>query len=204
MLHGQDIPPRTDFDLQQLSEAVRSDELQGTYHAESLRALRQRLGSLSATGLFSSDGTTITELLQPGRPAVVMLGRLPQSYRDAVVAVITRMLIETRNRTAFAEKRLALDPQLDATTRRRIEELAAEGIPRTVVMLDEAQTFLAPGASTPARNLFVRLVKEGRNMGLSAVLATQQPSALDRRVLSQVETLPSSPARNRARHPRRG
>jgi DNA helicase HerA-like ATPase len=47
---------------------------------------------------------------------------------------------------------------------------------------------LAPGADNPARNLFIKLVKEGRNMGLSAVLATQQPSALDQRVLSQVET----------------
>jgi DNA helicase HerA-like ATPase len=39
-----------------------------------------------------------------------------------------------------------------------------------------------------ARDVFVRLVKEGRNIGLSAVLATQQPSAIDQRVLSQVET----------------
>jgi len=56
------------------------------------------------------------------------------------------------------------------------------------VMLDEAQAFLAPGTNNAARNLFVQLVKEGRNIGLSAVLATQQPSALDSRILSQVET----------------
>jgi DNA helicase HerA-like ATPase len=56
------------------------------------------------------------------------------------------------------------------------------------VVLDEAQSFLAPGPRSPARDVFVRLVKEGRNMGLSAVLATQQPSALEQRVLSQVET----------------
>ena len=57
-----------------------------------------------------------------------------------------------------------------------------------MVMLDEAQSFLSPGVGNPARALFIRLVKEGRNMGLSAVLATQQPSAIDGRVLSQVET----------------
>jgi DNA segregation ATPase FtsK/SpoIIIE-like protein len=55
-------------------------------------------------------------------------------------------------------------------------------------VLDEAQSFLAPGPENPARGLFVQLVKEGRNIGLSAVLATQQPSALDQRILSQVET----------------
>ena len=62
------------------------------------------------------------------------------------------------------------------------------GVPRTIVMLDEAQSFLSPNEANPARALFVRLVKEGRNMGLSAVIATRQPSAIDSRVLSQVET----------------
>ena len=40
-----------------------------------------------------------------------MLGRLPQSYRVVIVAVLTRMLMRERNNTAFAEKRLALDPR---------------------------------------------------------------------------------------------
>jgi hypothetical protein len=182
------IDPKDVFDLPDLAEAVRADELQANYHPESLRAIRQRLSALGGTGLFSARGTTLQDLLAAGRVSVVLLGRVPQSYRSAVVAVLTRMLIEERSKAAFAEKRLALDPQLDAAARKRIEGLAGSGIARTVVVLDEAQAFLAPGPRSPARDLFTRLVKEGRNMGLSAVLATQQPSALDQRVLSQVET----------------
>jgi DNA helicase HerA-like ATPase len=34
----------------------------------------------------------------------------------------------------------------------------------------------------------IRLVKEGRNIGLSFALTTQQPNAIDSRVMSQVET----------------
>ncbi len=104
------------------------------------------------------------------------------------MAVLTRMLIYERSSTAFAEKRLALDPELTGHAREELEAMAAAGVPRTVVVLDEAQSFLAPGMTSPAKSLFVRLVKEGRNMGLSAILATQQPSALDARILSQVET----------------
>lgn len=187
-LHGEHVAPTKVFDLKGLVAAGRSDELEPAYHSETLRALRQRLGALAATGLFSAEGSTLKELLAPGRVTVVLLGRLPQSYRAAVVAVLTRMLIDERSATAFAEKRLALDPQIDEASRNRISSLAAAGIPRTMVVLDEAQSFLAPGAGSPARDLFIRLVKEGRNVGLSAVLATQQPSALDQRVLSQVET----------------
>jgi DNA helicase HerA-like ATPase len=185
---GERVEAAGEFDLSDLADAVRSDELTGTYHAETLRALRQRLSSLDNTGLFSAVGTRINELLAPGRASVILLNRLAQGYRAAVVSVLTRMLIEARSEAAFAEKRLALDPEMDDETRTSLRALMQSNVPRTVVVLDEAQSFLSPGSGSPARQLFVRLVKEGRNMGLSAILATQQPSAMDSRVLSQVET----------------
>ena len=185
---GEGVPGTSVFGLEALSAAVGSDELVATYHAETVRALQQRLGALDNTGLFAEQGTGVPDLLAPGKVTVIMLGRLPQSYRAAVVAVLTRMLIEERSATAFAEKRLAIDPELDDAARKKIEASASAGVVPTVVVLDEAQSFLAPGQRSPARDLFIRLVKEGRNMGLSAVVATQQPSALDQRVLSQVET----------------
>lgn len=181
-------PAASDFDLEDLAGVTRSEELMADYHAETLRALRQRLTALHGTGLFSCNGTPIRDLLAPGKVTVIMLGRLAQTYRSVIVAVLTRLLIYERSNAAFAEKRLALDPELLDSDRAEIEDIAQSHVPRTVVVLDEAQTFLSPTGPSLARNLFIRLVKEGRNMGLSAVLATQQPSALDQRVLSQVET----------------
>jgi DNA segregation ATPase FtsK/SpoIIIE-like protein len=98
------------------------------------------------------------------------------------------MLVDHRSRVAFAEKRIALDPTITAEEVTLLRQVVDTGVPRTVVALDEAQVFLAPNVSGPVREVFVRLVKEGRNIGLSAVLATQQPSAIDQRILSQVET----------------
>lgn len=184
---GQAIDPSDVFDLDDLAASLEAPVLQG-YHRETLRALKQRLRSIAATGLFAAHGTNITELLAPGQLTIVLLERLTESYRSAVVGLLTRMLIDDRATTAFAEKRSALDPSLSQEERIALEYLIATGTPRTVVALDEAQAFLAPGVGGPARGLFVRLVKEGRNIGLSALLATQQPSAIDQRVLSQVET----------------
>jgi hypothetical protein len=185
---GVPISPRTAYDLTNVADAVQSDDLVGTYHAETLRALRQRVTSLAGTDLFTSSGTPIGTLLSPGRLTVVLLGRLPQSYRSAVVGVLVKMLLEDRGRVSFAEKRLALDPTITDDERASLTADVSSGAPRTVVALDEAQTFLAPGTQSSTRDLFVRLVKEGRNSGLSVVMATQQPSAIDPRVLSQVET----------------
>jgi uncharacterized protein len=185
---GQFIAAQSVFDLTHLVDAAGSDELTGAYQDQTLRAIRQRLTSLQTTGLFNATGTPVGSLLAPGQLTVILLGRLPQSYRSAVVGVLTRMLLEDRANVAFAEKRLALDPSLTPEEREALERIVQSGAPRTVVALDEAQTFLAPGVGGPAKEVFIRLVKEGRNVGLSALLATQQPSALDQRVLSQVET----------------
>jgi DNA helicase HerA-like ATPase len=190
-LKGEFVSPSASFDLPEVVNALNSAELTGVYHPETLRAVGQRLGALSRTGMFTATGTRIEDLLSPGRASVILLGRLPQSYREAVVSLLTRMLIEARSRAAFAEKRLALDPELSAAKRREIEETIQGGVPRTVVVLDEAQSFLGPGPASSTRAVFIQLVKEGRNIGLSAVLASQQPSAIDSRILSQVETFVS-------------
>lgn len=171
-----------------LYSSLDSPNIQSAYHRETLRALRQRLRSLELSGLFSTEGSALTDLLRAGRLSVVMLARLSQGFRAAVIAVLTRMTFTARNETAFLEKRLALEPGLSEEQRESLEHGVANGPPRTVVVLDEAQSFLAPNTPGMARDLFVRLVKEGRNIGLSAIVATQQPSALDRRILSQVET----------------
>lgn len=185
---GQFVDPTPTFDLSNIRSSVRSEELNQSYHQETLRALNQRLSAMDATGLFSATGCSMEELVAPGRVCVILLSRLPQDYREAIVAILTRMLISRRSETAFAEKRLALDPELSSKAQDHLESAIENGVPKTVVVLDEAQSFLAPGRSGMARNYFIRLVKEGRNIGLSAVLATQQPSALDQRILSQVET----------------
>ena len=103
-------------------------------------------------------------------------------------ALLTRMLIDNRGSAAFAHKRLNLDPTLSEAEKTELRTIVANGAPRTLVILDEAQNFLASNISGPVREEFIQLVKEGRNMGLSALIATQQPSAIDQRILSQVGT----------------
>jgi len=186
---GKQVAPTKRFGIPELLTAIDSEEIQRAYHPETLRAIRQRLTHLDSTGLFSSDGVEISELIAAGRLTVILLSRLPSAYKSAVVALLTRLVIDERSRVTFAEKRLVLDPTLSESERSELEGIIAGGAPRTTIALDEAQGFLGPGAGNPARDLFIRLVKEGRNIGLSAIVATQQPSALDRRILSQVETL---------------
>ena len=188
MRDGESVPPASVFGLGDLIDAAGADEMVPVYHAETLRALRQRLGALEGTGLFSAQGHLNQRAV--GRGA---------AYGGNAWSSVSELQVGGRRGSdpladrgeehgSVCREALALDPQLTETERARVSAVAGASVARTVVILDEAQAFLAPGPNSPARSLFVRLVKEGRNMGLSAVLATQQPSALDQRVLSQVET----------------
>jgi DNA helicase HerA-like ATPase len=87
------------------------------------------------------------------------------------------------------EKHLAIRGDLPPEERARIEAGVSERIPPAWVALDEAQNVLPFDRRTAAGDMLVRFVREGRNYGLSFVVATQQPRALDSRFLAQVDTL---------------
>ena len=57
------------------------------------------------------------------------------------------------------------------------------------MILDEAHQFIPGSGSSLAKDQLVRWAKEGRQPGLSLVVATQQPSAIDAEVLSQCDII---------------
>ena len=185
---GSDVEGVCSFDLGQLSDAVEARELDGVYHRETSRALRQRIRSLNNLGVISGAGTPLTDLLKPGRLSVLLLNRLPDSLRDILSAILVRRIMDSRSRAAFGEKRLNLDSSLSAEEVESLAKAVSNEVPKTTILLDEAQNFLDPSGRSISKDVFIKLVKEGRNSGISFFLATQQPAAVDKRILSQVET----------------
>lgn len=56
---------------------------------------------------------------------------------------------------------------------------ATQGLPRSWIIIDEAHNYIPAKGAVPSRKPLKRYVDEGRNLGLSIVVATQQPSGLD-------------------------
>jgi len=59
------------------------------------------------------------------------------------------------------------------------QKKAAEGLPRSWIIIDEAHNYIPAHGTVPSRKPLKKYVDEGRNLGLSIVVATQQPSGLD-------------------------
>lgn len=161
------------FAIQDIMRAIERD---GKASDTSKEALLNRLEAAQSWQLFAEkDYTPIHELFRPGVVNVLDLSRLEpgaRGRRNLAVSVIARNLFRARS---------------DA--RLREEFGLATPMPRVWMLLDEAHQFVPAGSNTLSKGQLVRWAKEGRQPGLSLVVASQQPSAIDPEVLSQCDMI---------------
>lgn len=182
--------PKPFYSLDDLVACVKMDaELQASYQAETRRAVLQQLITFRRNPLFQDEGTPLTEILVPGRMNVLVMNRMSGPLRLVVLSALIRRLLDARTEASEAEKHLAIRPDLSDVERARIKANLVNTIPPVWLALDEAQNVLPSERHTSAGEMLVRFVREGRNYGLSFMVATQQPTALDSRLLAQVDTL---------------
>jgi hypothetical protein len=129
-------------------------------------------------GVFDKDGLSIAEIVKPGVVTVLDLSVLPSLLlKDVVVAVLSEKIFEERvkSRKIFEQKKMGF----------RIKE---NGIPLVWLAVDEAQVFLPSEKKTLSKGVLIEeWMRQGRQPGLSLLLATQRPSAIEPEVLSHCD-----------------
>lgn len=187
---GRLVSPKVNFDFDDLLTCLEQDRsLAQNYNDNTIRSIRQRLETYRGLPLFQGAPTSLSSLLQKGRVSVLMLGRVPDQLKEVIASVILRRLLRERRDASFAQKRLDLQPALSDADRATLIQTISESVSRTWVLLDEAHVLAGADQGSVARDALIKYAKEGRNYGLSLALATQQPSAVDARLMSQVETM---------------
>jgi len=113
----------------------------------------------------------IWEILQPDAINVLDLSVIAQGrygLRNLVLAVLATFIFRMR---AIARRREALG--------------LASDMKKVWLAIDEAHNFCPSVRSTLSKDILIRWAKEGRQPGLSLVVASQQPSAIDAEILTQ-------------------
>lgn len=162
-----------------LVQAVAGAGLTARFQQGTVDALIWRLGSLANIGVIDDDGLNIDELLQPNTLSVILMRNLSDGIRGLVVGVVSRLVADRMGREKQRRKvamRTNPDPLHDAT-------LAA----RLWMVLDEAHVLVPSDGTTAATEPMIDYVKRGRDAGLSLIFATQQPSAVNSKMISQVD-----------------
>jgi hypothetical protein len=177
------IPPAPRHAIPDLIRCLRRDaEMIDQSQKQTRDAVLWKLESLQGSNLFQPGGLNIREVLRPGQISVFLLRNLDNATKSLVVSVLTKKIF-----------RLMGDYHTKRKVSRRFGRALPneyQGLPDGVwVLIDEAHLVCPADAHTAAKESLVEYVKRGRDAGLSLVLATQQPSAVDPRIVSQVDLL---------------
>lgn len=169
------------FFIPDIIEALEMDELAND---RTRQALLNRLEMAQDWGIFSTRYQELWEVFDHQAVNIIDLSTLdpgPKGRRNLIVDVLARDMFKRR------------------TIARRKEELGLIGeLPRVWVLIDEAHQFVPSGKTTLAKEALIRWAKEGRQPGLSLVVASQQPSAIDSEIISQCDIIVAQKLTNRA------
>ncbi len=186
---GKSVKGKKDlFSLDELVECLRSDaelnNVEKGYKPDSIRALVSRFDAAKSWGVFDEQGTPLAELSRENQLTVIDTSLLEDNVSALVIGILARRILAARKISTRQESAQRYKEERD------IDKLLEYGIPPTWLFIDEAHTLIPSGnVMTPASSALIEYVKQGRQPGCSLVFATQQPSAIHTKVLSQLDMM---------------
>src|SRR3989338_553124 len=156
------------------------------YKTDTRRSLISRFEAAKTWCVFSKDGTPLADICKEGYVSVIDISFLEENVASLVIGILARKILAARK--LVTRKAAMSSYTVDETM--GMDELLNSEIPPTWLFIDEAHTLIPSGTGkTAATDSLIEYVKQGRRPGCSLVFATQQPSAIDTRVLSQLDIL---------------
>jgi hypothetical protein len=165
------------FSIQDLLTWIRGDDRASE---EIKTAAENYLALAESWGIFSGIGMSITDLVRPGTVSVLDISLLhTQVLKDIVVSLVSEKIFEERvkARKAYEQKKIGF-------------EVGEAGIPLVWLAVDEAQLFIPRDHDTLSKEVLIsEWMRQGRQPGLSLIMATQRPSAVEPEVLSHSDLI---------------
>ena len=163
-----------------LARACASSGVLRDYQQVTVDGLRWRLESVGKTSIIGETGVCLDGLLRPRGLSVILMRNLPDSIRALIVGVISRLACDRMGRVQQARR---VARRVNRDTAGSYNEVAT----RLWTVLDEAHILVPSDGATAATGPLIDYVKRGRDAGLSLIFATQQPSAVNSKLMSQVD-----------------
>jgi len=145
------------------------------YETKDKIALRNRFLAAADWGIFGES--KMPDMLKGGKTTVIDVSLTPQNVRALMVGIVARKIMDER------------------IAARRSEELSDielapfHKVPMPWIYIDEAHNFLPNEGRTPATDALNKIVKEGRQPGITLVFATQRPEKLHADAVAQADMI---------------
>ncbi|NHJ38975.1 MAG: ATP-binding protein [Asgard group archaeon] len=169
---------KADYSIDDILAALDDPAIVNSYRTDSIQAIRSRMNAAKGWGIFSGSGTPLSRLSTPNKISVLDISnpRIGDSLRALLVGIIARKILEARIKGSRGEI---------------FEEAGEEdgAIPVTWLLIDEAHVLVPQTKKTAASDPLIEYAKQGRKPGCALVLVTQQPSAMHRDIMSQIDLM---------------
>jgi len=172
-----------DYDIDEIIEAIQNDDRS---NKEIKDAAENRFLSAKHWGLFSKQGSLMEDLIIPGQITILDVScytYIPgaQGLRALVIGLVSQKLFTQRMIARKTEEYESIYRETHLIERDEEEEKE----PLIWIFIDEAHEFLPNTGKTVASQPLITVLREGRQPGLSLVLATQQPGKIHTDVITQ-------------------
>lgn len=157
--------------------------------------IRDAVGNLflsaKSWGLFDTKGTEIKDIVKGGQVTVLDVSAyatMPGGWgiKSLAIGLIAQKLFIER---MIARKFEEYEEIHSATHYFGEEKKMKQDFPMVWLIIDEAHEFLPAVGKTAATSALITILREGRQPGISLVLATQQPGKIHSDVLTQADAV---------------
>jgi len=197
------VSPKSNYTIEDILGCTEACPAIQRYPVSTIEAVRRRMNAVRRLQIFSDQAIPIEQIFRPGQISIFLLRDIDQGLRSLLVAVLVKKIMERRS-TADRYERLAAVQLASHETLRQKDlgrakdaqekyvaylEQAKAGLPRGWVIIDEAHNYMPSRGISPSSVPLKKYVNEGRNLGLSIVVATQSPSALDHAIRRNADVI---------------
>ena len=161
--------------IAEIKSSHKSDE-------QTKNAVENRFNAVKTWGLFDVEGTEIKDIIKPGEVSILDTSVYDDFNIKAIaISIICKKLFLERVTARKIEEinEISETQSIFSQEEKRLEQ------PLVWLFIDEAHELLRREGKTPASDVLTQLIREGRQPGISLVMATQQPGEIHRDVITQ-------------------
>ncbi|MBW2988454.1 DUF87 domain-containing protein [Candidatus Woesearchaeota archaeon] len=179
------LKKRGSYSIDDIIKALRKDSKIDT---KTKNAVENRFVAAKSWGLFRKDATPIKDLISRDKITVLDISCYASAVSDEnlralVIGMVSQKLFNER---MVARKEEEYKDVEDASSIfDTSSELFQLEFPLVWLIVDEAHEFLPNDVETPATKPLITILREGRQPGISLVLASQQPGKIATDVMTQ-------------------
>ncbi|MFW6378842.1 MAG: ATP-binding protein [Nanoarchaeota archaeon] len=179
---------RESFTLHDIISSVKKDD-------ESEKEDRDAVASMFLMadnwGVFSDHGTPLHELAKGGQISVLDVScyaTMPGGWdvKALMVGLIGQRLFVERMKYRKGEEYQSVNSATNVFTTEKQEK---QVMPLVWLIIDEAHEFIPRDGKVASTDALVTIMREGRQPGISLILATQQPGKIHTDVMTQSDTV---------------